>query len=167
MENIPRTKLNCVGSLLLAAKKFGVRVELIHKEKSLRIFHKNGKDIFVKETVPDLNSYVSSKIIANKALTKCILERNNISTPRGWIMKNFKKTLSMVDNGEIKFPLVVKPLDGSQGHAVVVGIKNKAFLTKAIKEVYKYNRRKKGRPNSFLIEEYMPGDDYRILVLDG
>jgi len=167
MKNIPRTKLNCVGSLLEAAKKFGVRVELIHKDKNLRIFHKNKKDVFVKGILLDFNSHVSSKIVDNKGLTKIILEKNNILTPRGWVMKNFKKTLAMIDNGEMKFPLVIKPIDGSQGHAVVVDIKNKKFLTKAIKEVYKYNRRRKGRPNSFLIEEYIPGDDYRILVLDG
>ncbi len=167
MKKIPRTKFNCVGSLLEAAKKFGVRVELIHKEKSLRIFHKKGKSFFVKVHVPDLNSLVSSNIVNNKCLTKCILEKNNIPTPKGWALKNLKKALDMIDNGELKFPLVVKPVDGSQGQAVAVDINNKEFLAKAIREVHKCNRRKKGRPNSFLIEEYVPGGDYRILVLDG
>ena len=167
MKTIPRTEFNCVGSMLAAAKKFNVGVEIINKEKGLRTFHKFGRSIFVRSYIPDLNSYVSTKIIDNKGLTKCILEKNNIPAPKGWIMKNYKKSLKMIDNEEMKFPLVVKPIDGSQGHAVSVGIKSKEFLTKAIKEAYKYNRRKKGRPNSFLIEEYIPGDDYRILVLDG
>jgi len=167
MKTIPRTKFNCIGSMLEAAKKFGVKVEIMHEEKNLRIFHKNGKSIFVKGHIPDLNSFISSKIVDDKGLTKCILEKNKVPTPRGWIMKNYKKTLEMIDNGKMKFPLVVKPIDGSQGQAVIVGIKNKEILIKSIKEVYKHNRRKKGRPNSFLIEEYILGDDYRILVLDG
>lgn len=166
MKTIPRTEFNCVGSMLVAAKKFGVRVEIINKEKNLRIFHKKGKSIFVKSSLADLNSCVASKIVDNKSLTKSILEKNKIPTPQGRVMKNYKKTLAMIDSGEMKFPLVVKPIDGSQGQAVIVDIKTKELFVKAIKEVHKHNRRKKGKPNSFLVEEYIPGDDYRILVLD-
>jgi glutamate--cysteine ligase len=167
MKKIPRTKLNCIGSLLKAASKFGVKVEIVDKKSNLMIFRKKKKNVFVRGHIPDLNSYVSSIVVNNKVSTKCILEKNNIPNPKGWVLKNLKKALNMVDSGEIKFPLVVKPIDGSQGYSVTVGIDNKEFFIKAIKEVFKYNRRQKGKPNSFLIEEYIPGDDYRILVLDG
>ena len=53
------------------------------------------------------------------------------------------------------------------GQAVSVAIKDEYWLQIALKEVFKYNRRKLGKPESYLIEEYIPGDDYRILVLDG
>lgn len=167
MEKIPYSKFNCTGALLSAAKKNGVDVELVDKARGLRIFSKKGKNVYVKWHVPDLNSHVSCTVSGNKALAKLILNKHKIPNPKGWILKNMRKTLQMVDQKIIKFPVVVKPIDGSQGHAVTVGIKDKECLIGAIKEVYKYNRRKKGRPNSFLIEEYLFGCDYRLLVMDG
>lgn len=167
MEKIPYSKFNCVGALLEAAKKMGVSVELVDESKNLRIFRKEGKSVYVMRHVPNLNSYVSCSISSNKALAKRVLDKHNILNAKGWVSKNMRKALNRVDQGEIKFPVVVKPLDGSQGHAVTVGIKDKECFARAIKEVFKYNRRKKGKPNSFLVEECLPGNDYRILVLDG
>lgn len=167
MEKIPYSKFNCIGALLEAAEKNGVSVELVDKDRGLKIFRKQGKSVFVKFHVPDLNSYVSCTISDNKALAKLILSKHNIPNPKGWISKNLRNILHLVDQGIIKFPVVAKPIDGSQGHAVTVGIKDKECLVGAIKEVHKYNRRMKGKPNSFLIEEYLSGCDYRILVLDG
>ncbi len=167
MKKIPYSKFNCTGALLSAAKKKGVSVELVDEVRGLRIFSKKGKNVYVKWHVPDLNSHISCNISGNKALAKLIYNKNKIPNPKGWILKNMRKTLQMIDQGIIKFPVVVKPIDGSQGHAVTVEIKDKECLIGAIKEVYKYNRRKKGRKNSFLIEEYLSGCDYRLLVMDG
>lgn len=166
MEKISYTKFNCVGALLEAAKKMDIGVELIDEKQGLRLFSKDNRNVYIKGHIPDLNSYVSCKISDNKALAKRILARHNIPNPKGWVYKNLQKALALIDQGVIKFPVVVKPVDGCQGQAVTVEIKNKECFIRAVQEVFKFNRRKKGKPNSFLIEEYLAGNDYRILVLD-
>ena len=167
METIAYTKKNCEGSLLEAAKKFNVEVEVADKDSKLMIFSKNNKKTFVKDNVPDLNSFVSSRIVCNKALTKRLLKQHGIPAPNGIKESSLQKALGFLKKGIIKFPLVIKPVEGSEGEAVTVAIENKQWFIRGIEEVYKYNRRQKGRPNSFLIEDYLPGDDFRFLVLDG
>lgn len=166
MKKISYTKLTCIGSLLEAAKKFSIDVEVVDKSCDLMIFSKNGRNIFVKRHILNLNSHVSSIITSNKALIKRILKKNNISTPEGIEETSIKRALQLLDRGIIKFPLVVKPVNGDQGRAVTADIRDKKWFVAAINEVFKYNRNRKGKANSFFIEDFIPGDDFRFLVLD-
>lgn len=166
-SNPKKKKKTCVELLLKAAEKFDVRVEIIDMEDNLFLFKKNGKEILVKDHAPNLSGYIASKVTKDKALIKRLLTKKGFRVPLGFKESNSRKALQLLSAGRIKFPLVVKPVDGSQGGAVSVGIKTEKWFLKAIEEVHKYNRRKTGKPDSFLIEEYVPGSDYRFLVLDG
>lgn len=123
-------------------------------------------EVFVKYHVPGLNSCVSTRIIGSKELTKKLLSSKNIPVPRGFEEKNTKRALARIKFESLNYPLVVKPVSGTQGAAVSVDIREEANFKLAVADVFRYNRRCKGRPNSFLVEEYVPGNDYRLLVLD-
>lgn len=167
MKKIPRSEHNCVGALLKAAKKYGVKVETIEEEAGLRLFKKNDKSFFVSEHVPDLNTYIPSKISNNKYLVKIFLAKLKIPVPHGFKFTSLNKALEFLKKKKIKFPLVIKPVIGSQGKAVAVDVRTNKWLIRSIQEVYKYNRRVHAKKGSCLIEEYIPGNDYRFLVLDG
>ena len=167
MKIIPLSKFNCVGALLQAAEKRGVAVEVVDEKSKLMIFSKNEKSCYVKRHVTDINSQMAAMLTGNKFLTKRLLEKNGIPVPVGFKEKNFEKVLKRLARKEIKFPLVVKPTNGSQGGAVTVDIQDKEWLEKAINETKKYNSLKKGGPGAFLVEEYIKGGDFRFLVLDG
>jgi cyanophycin synthetase len=167
MRYIPRTESNCIGSLLIAAAKYGVKVETLDEDAGLRVFSYGKRKYYIKGITPEINHQVPCNITADKYLTKRLLKKNHIPVPNGFKEKNLNRILKMIDYGTLKFPLVVKPVDGDQGAAVTVAIENKKWLATAVQEVFKFNRRRKGKPNSFLMEEYIPGDDYRFLVLDG
>ncbi|MDP2685363.1 MAG: hypothetical protein Q8P20_10120 [bacterium] len=167
MKKIPRSEHNCVGALLKAAKKYGVKVETIEEEAGLRLFKKDDKNIFVSEHVVDLNTYIPSKISNNKYLVKTFLTKLKIPVPHGFKFTTLNKALEFLKKGKIKFPLVIKPVIGSQGKAVAVDIRNHKWFVRSIQEVYKYNRRMRAKKGSCLIEEYIPGNDFRFLVLDG
>ena len=121
----------------------------------------------MKKHIPDLNAYLPTTIVNNKYLSKILLARSRIPVARGQKFTNAHKALADLDSGKIAFPLVVKPVEGSQGEAVAVAITRRDWFVTAIREVFKYNRRKTGKPGSFLVEEYLAGNDYRFLVLDG
>ncbi|MBI5037875.1 MAG: hypothetical protein HZC01_04200 [Candidatus Kerfeldbacteria bacterium] len=167
MIHIPRSDVNSVNALHIAARKLHIEVETIDSDAGLHLFKHQGKRFFVRQHIPDLNSYVASRVINNKYLAKKILLKNNISVPSGVTFSNLHKVLLSLREGSIKYPLVVKPIEGSMGEAVTVDIRSEDWLGVAIQEVYKYNRRRWGRPGSFLVEQYIPGHDYRFLVLDG
>lgn len=167
MKTIPFSKFNCVGSLLMAAKKFGVKVEIADEKSQLMLFSKNKESHYVKQHVMDINSHMSSIVTSNKFLTKKILANNGVPIPKGFKSNSFEKTLKKLEKGNINFPLVVKPVSGSQGGAVTVDIMDNHCLEEAINDAIIYNGVKKKRVSAFLVEEYVKGGDYRFLVLDG
>jgi cyanophycin synthetase len=156
-----------VGFLFRAAHKLGVRITMLDEERSLREFEKAGKKVLVLHDMPSLNELISARLVSDKALVKRVLHRYGILVPPGTKETRISKVFELIDRGILKFPLVVKPVEGSQGSAVFVGVDDKRWLSIAIQEVFKYNRRTKGRTNSFIVEKFVRGDDYRLLVLDG
>ncbi|MFO0705030.1 MAG: ATP-grasp domain-containing protein [Candidatus Andersenbacteria bacterium] len=156
-----------VGFLFRAAQKFGVTINVLDEERHVVEFQKNSKKILVLDDVPNLNRLVSARLVRDKALVKRVLRQHGVSVPPGIKETRVTRALELVGHGILKFPLVVKPVEGSQGSAVFVGVTDTKWLATAIEEVFKYNRRTKGKSNSFIVEEFVPGDDYRLLVLDG
>ncbi len=153
--------------LLAAAKKLNIDVRLLDESTGLRLFSKGTQTIFVWRHIVDLNSYVASAAGNNKFTLKRLLVEARISSAPGFKEKNPKRALERLRTGELQYPVVVKPVEGSGGAAVTVDIRDEATLLLAIEEVFKYNRRTIGKPNSFLVETFIPGDDYRFVVLDG
>jgi len=152
---------------MAAAQKLNIQVELLDEKAGLRLFSKGEQHFLVWQHMPDLNTYVASAIANNKATLKRLLIRQGIPAAPGFIEKNPQRALERLHMGELRYPVVAKPIDGSGGVAVTVDIRDDKNLLLGIEEVFKYNRRTKGKPNSFLIEALVPGDDYRFIVLDG
>lgn len=165
-QNSDSEKWKTVRLLEQAAERMGVKIKMLDPVSNFRIYEKNGKQVYVLEFVPELNGYVTGRVVNDKALVKRVLKKFNIPVPAGFVEKNIRKALDNIEQKIVRYPLVVKPIDGSMGHAVTADIKSKDWLIRAINEVFKYNRRTKGKPNSFLVEEYISGSDYRLLVLD-
>jgi cyanophycin synthetase len=59
---------------------------------------------------------------------------------------------------EIGLPVVVKPKDGNQGKGVTVNITTKEHLLKAYATATEFR-------DDILVERYMPGNDFRLLVV--
>ncbi|MDP2587574.1 MAG: hypothetical protein Q8P33_02255 [bacterium] len=164
---IPLNLLEDERLLAAAAKKLNIKVEPIDQSTGLNVFSRAGRRFFVWRHIVDLNSYVASAVANNKAILKRLLVREGIRTAPGFTEKNPNRALERVRQGDLSYPLVVKPIDGSGGVAVTVDVRDDATLLRGIEEVFKFNRRTKGKPNSFLVEAFVPGDDYRFVVLDG
>ena len=62
--------------------------------------------------------------------------------------------------GEIGYPVVVKPLRGHSGKGVGVKLANDREVAEAYAEASKYGP-------AVVVEQYVPGDDYRLLVVNG
>ncbi|MEM1114000.1 MAG: Mur ligase family protein, partial [Pseudomonadota bacterium] len=61
---------------------------------------------------------------------------------------------------EIGYPVVVKPLEGSKGKGVAVDLREPSSVAQAFAAAQQYGE-------GVLVERFIPGDDHRILVLDG
>jgi len=62
--------------------------------------------------------------------------------------------------GTIGFPVVVKPLNGQEGLGVSANLKDAAAVQKAVASVANIE-------DALVVESHVPGDDHRLLVVDG
>ena len=60
----------------------------------------------------------------------------------------------------IGWPCVVKPIDRGSGKGVATGLRNQADLLRAVQVARTFSR-------NVMVEAHLPGDDHRLLVVDG
>ena len=151
------------------APKAGARV-VIEPEWGIaaQIIYKNGIVRSLRYLSLDLNHTASSDIAKDKDYAKFFMKKRGYPVAEGktifsdsWAKAiGGKRTISNADKfaKKLGYPLIVKPNSKSQGVDVML-IWNKKELISALRKVFKGDR-------VAIIERYMPGHDYRIVVLD-
>ncbi|NBX85029.1 MAG: cyanophycin synthetase [Gammaproteobacteria bacterium] len=134
-QNIPYKRLT-TGSLI----QFG------HGLKQRRI----------QAGLTDNTSSISDGIAQDKWLTKNLLKSVGIPVAEGVVVHTIEEALREAE--DIGYPVVIKPLDGNQGKGVTVNIIGEEQFREAFAHAQKYG-------DEILLEEYIPGDDYRLLVV--
>jgi cyanophycin synthetase len=102
-------------------------------------------------------SYLGIDLTDSKILTKSILAEAGIPLSQGKLVKEPGDLFLAVN--ELGFPLVVKPVNGNHGRGVVTNIRTYTDLEKAFEIA-------KRICCEVLIERYIEGDDYRLLVVN-
>jgi cyanophycin synthetase len=104
----------------------------------------------------DCTSAISEAIAQDKQLTKKLLAAAGVPVPAGRPVKDAEDAWAAAL--EIGLPVVVKPLDGNQGKGVTVNITTREQLVKAYEAATQFR-------DDILVERYMPGNDFRLLVV--
>lgn len=112
----------------------------------------------IEATLMDSTSSLAVEIAGDKERTKNILKESNIPVPDGVIV-NDEEDLSDVVS-KLKFPLVVKPVSGNHGRGVTTNIKTYGGLIHAFNKAGEIS-------SSVIVEQYLEGNDYRLLLIDG
>jgi cyanophycin synthetase len=104
----------------------------------------------------DLTGAISESIAQDKDLTKMLLDAAGVPVPLG-------RTVDSVDDAwaaarELKGPVVVKPRDGSQGRGVAVNIDTREQIAAAYAAAQEIS-------SDVIVERYIPGHDFRMLVI--
>ncbi len=159
MKNNINFKSNSAQVVLDALRKKGIKVKIVSKRFRLLEVVFNGKPTFVKGTSFPVNSQPACFIANNKYLTKRILRTCNIPTPKSWLVRTPKEAKRKILNDNL-FPCVLKPIKGAHGNRVFANIESIAELEEVLPLVFN----KPGKKN-VLIEEFIDGKDYRLIVV--
>jgi len=111
----------------------------------------------IQATVTSETSSIGVEIACDKEDTKFLLEQAEIEVPRGDIIgreSSLEEACKYVG-----FPLVVKPVGGNHGRGITVNIKNYEDALVA------FHAAKNVSPK-VIIEKYITGEDYRLLVIN-
>jgi len=111
----------------------------------------------VQATVASTTSSIGVEIACDKEDTKHLLEQANIAVPKGAIVRSERGLKDEVDN--LGYPLVIKPINGNHGRGITINIKTWEEALEGYEAAKKISR-------SVIIEKYITGDDYRLLVIN-
>ena len=118
---------------------------------------------YFRGTITPCNSMVSSWLSNNKFVSRHILREAGIAVPHTVTLRQ-PSAWSRVLRSKLNFPLAVKPVTSSHGHGGTMNIRHPGTLKKAVQRAFAYLHKHKSG-NRVLVEEYIEGDDLRLLVI--
>lgn len=111
---------------------------------------------FIQASLPDATSTIAVDLAKNKQLAKELLREQRIPVPDGGVAET--EDAAVVIAEQLHYPVVVKPFDANQGRGVTAAIGDEKQLRSAFHLARLYTER-------VIIEKYIKGRDYRILVV--
>lgn len=108
-------------------------------------------------TITDKTSNIAVDIACNKELTKKMLYDAAIPVAKGDIVIDEEDLQKCIDR--IKFPIVIKPLDGNHGKGASINVKTWEDAVEGLAYAKKYSRK-------VIVERFITGYDFRVLVIN-
>lgn len=144
------------GSIVEEAEKRGIPWIRLNKYSLCQLgYGANQKRI--QATVTSETSNIAVEIACDKEETKFLLEQAEVQVPKGEIIRRERSLESSCRY--VGYPLVIKPIDGNHGRGITVNINSYEAALEAFHEAKKVS-------NAVIIEKYITGEDYRLLVIN-
>lgn len=154
-------------SFVNKAAKLGIDITiLLDDPRVLEFRYKDRIIVCVNDCIP-IFKRTSNTATRNKAATKAVLSSFGIPTPRGILATSLHDLEEKLLETPLNFPLITKPVDQSLARGVTWNIQSRADLIQGIEHVKKTLLELSAkRPDVFLVEEMVPGEEYRVLVFN-
>lgn len=143
------------ASIVNAAVSRGIPFRRL-TEGSMVQFGWGSKQRRIQAAETGFTSAISEAIAQDKEMTKVLLSAAGVPVPDG-------RSVSTADDAwaaaqEIEAAVVIKPRDGNQGKGVAVNLKTEAEIRTAFEVAFKIC-------SDVVVERYLSGQDYRLLVV--
>ncbi|QIH40115.1 cyanophycin synthetase [Flavobacterium sp. Sr18] len=135
-RNIPYTRLNNDSLLMLGQG---------HNQKIIRA------------SVASTTSSIAVDLASDKNATRNLLSRSYIPVPKGTLIDDITELEEAVK--KIGFPLVTKPVNGNHGRGITTQMTTLNQVRKGFYDAQKISE-------EVIIERFIPGNDYRFLVIN-
>ena len=111
----------------------------------------------IQATVTSQTSNIGVDLACDKEETKLLLEQAEVPIPKGDIIRTERGLEEAVEY--VGFPLVIKPVNGNHGRGITTDINSMEEALIAFKEAKEISR-------LVIVEKFITGDDYRLLVIN-
>ncbi|MEC9369146.1 MAG: ATP-grasp domain-containing protein, partial [Pseudomonadota bacterium] len=116
-----------------------------------------GRSISCRESLSDLTSAVVMSRCDDKALTHRLLAQAGLKVPEQVVVRSEDDAVSVLDRLS---RIVIKPARGEQGKGVFVDLRSADSVRRAWQQANKLS-------DAVIAEEFVTGEDLRIIVIDG
>jgi cyanophycin synthetase len=145
------------AALVRAAEERGIPWIRLNDESLVQLGH--GKfQRRIQATLTSGSNAIAVEIAGNKRLTRQILDDLGLPVPRQTMVYDADEAVQEAER--LGYPVVVKPLDGNHGNAVSICLKTADEVRAAFEKAQDVSAR-------VIVECFLRGNDYRILVVDG
>jgi len=110
-----------------------------------------------RATMTEKTSSIAVDIAGNKDETKRLLQDAAIPVAKGVTVSTLDDVHDAIKR--VGFPLVFKPLDGNHGKGATINVKTEEEAIAAFEYAKQYSRR-------IIVERFITGHDFRVLVID-
>ena len=153
------TELNPYARVIAdEALRRGIRVEVTDAESGELRLSLGGRSVLTRESLSEFTSAVAMTRCDDKRITRRVMERAGVRVPRGVVAADGDDVAArelLAACGSV----VVKPARGEQGKGITVGVRDADALQRAVTLASQYCP-------DVLVEELVPGDDLRVVVID-
>lgn len=111
-----------------------------------------------RETLSDREGLISTELQKNKILSHRILAGAGLPTPQAAVVGSADQAVLAAKS--LGYPVVLKPNSLAKGIGVFVGLRNEAEVRAAFDQASRLGAQ-------VILESYIPGDDHRLLVVEG
>ncbi|HEY9723566.1 MAG TPA: cyanophycin synthetase [Oscillatoriaceae cyanobacterium] len=143
-------------AIVEAAQRRGIPTFRITEEASLFQLGWGKHQKRIQATMTSSTSHIAVNIASDKDLTKSLLAEAGLPVPKGEIVRSADAAVSAARR--LRGPVAVKPYDGNQGKGVSLNLTDPEQIRAAFELARKYAR-------SVLVEQFIEGQDYRVLVV--
>jgi len=143
------------GSIVQAAAARGIPFRRL-TSGSLVQFGWGSRQRRIQAAETDRSSAIAESIAQDKELTKRLLHAGGVSVPRGRPVRDAEDAWAAAQ--EVGCPVVVKPQDGNQGKGVAVNLETREQVLAAYAAAAEFS-------DAILVEKYLSGHDFRMLVI--
>ena len=146
--------------IIKEALERNIEVEVLDWHDNFIRLKKNDKVEYIKQaTRTSADSYIAPLIMENKEVTKLVLKEHGLCVPKSVTIHSIENALAEYPN-LLGSDIVVKPKSTNFGKGITIikNMQSKEEFLDAAKFAFKED-------SYLLIEEYIPGKEYRFLVI--
>ncbi|SDG43003.1 MULTISPECIES: cyanophycin synthetase [unclassified Duganella] len=143
------------GAILRAAIRQGIPYQRLTEEANMFVLGWGAQQKRLQATITGDTGHIAVGIACDKQLTKALLQEAGVPVPEGVSVRSLEQAQRAAC--ELGGLVTVKPLDGNHGR----GVSTRCGTPDDVKLAFE-RAREHGR--TIIVERYIPGDDYRILV---
>ncbi|HEX6733308.1 MAG TPA: cyanophycin synthetase, partial [Azonexus sp.] len=143
------------GAIVTAAQARGIPCRRL-TQGSLVQFGWGSKQKRIQAAETSFTSAIAESIAQDKELTKQLLHAAGVAVPFGRPVEDEDDAWAAAQ--EIGLPVVVKPQDGNQGKGISVNLTSEEQIRRAYRVAIEFR-------DDIMVEKYLPGHDWRLLVI--
>lgn len=154
----PDGNLNVYARIIIdEARRRGIAVEIEDAEAGIFTLTNGARTVRCRESLSDLTTAVAMSRCDDKALTRRLLARAELSVPDQADVNSPEDAVAFLERHR---RIVIKPARGEQGRGVFVDLRRRSEVLVAYETAHRLG-------DHVVAEEFVAGEDLRIIVIDG